>query len=306
MSTNAYCLNKLTYKTARTYTRMNYSTSAFSRVAFLALFAAQISMVASIVHADDTKTADESVKNIVITNTATNNNRQQIAPNYQPQTYCTDEIEALTSHPDHENILRHDIDCMMTILRSYQQTDATTEQNLHSNVPYFAYKAQAWLSYAYSEDSEKSLTNAGRYALNQGLSILHSLQENHVDQLELTTNIPPTSAIMRPDLWSSLMALKENGATTTAPRELAYGEVQLIWAAAEYCELGWRHSNEHFRAAQRWVDAAQEKFINQHTESDILQLQQDTSAMFDIFRQLDTGDGQCQQNQTISITTLVD
>ncbi|WP_230658885.1 hypothetical protein [Psychrobacter sp. I-STPA10] len=278
---------------------MNQSTSAFSRIAFLALFCAQMSMVTSIVHANDGSTTESHVNNISITHASTKNSRlNQVESYYHPQTYCTNKIESLTKHPEHESILRHDIDCMMTALKPYQQMDTT----IHPNTPYFAYKAQAWLSYAYSEDSEKSLTNAGAYALNEGLAILKLLKENKTDQLMLTTNIPPTSAIMRPDLWSTLMALKENGAITIAPRELAYGEVQLIWAAAEYCEFGWRHSNEHFRAAQRWINVAQEKFINSRTESDVLQFQRDNKDLFPIFNKLDTGDNQCRQNQITSIT----
>ena len=246
-------------------------------------------------------------KNITNNIFAKNNTVNQIAPNYKPNTYCTNAIEKQTSHPEHESVLRHDIDCMFTALKPYQQTQSVSSQahNIDNNSAYFAYKAQAWLAYAYSEDSEKSLTSAGAYALNEGLNILTKLQDNKAEQLALTTDIPPTSAIMRPDLWASLVALKKSDAIADNPRKLAFAEVQLVWAAAEYCERGWRHSNEHFWAAQRLLDNTQEDFINaQKDEDKIRQFQQDTLTMFKIFEPLDTGDDQCHQHQVVSLANL--
>lgn len=169
---------------------------------------------------------------------------------YQPDSYCTAQIEANTSHPQRQSQLRHDIDCMMTELKAYQA------DNQPAMIRYHAYKAQGWLNYAYHEDAEGSLTRAGEYALAEGLSILTGLRNNQSSRLSSHTPIPPTSGLMRPDLWATLMGIKANGAMTATPRETAYAEVKLVWAAAEYCEFGWRHAREHFAAAERWVNQA--------------------------------------------------
>ena len=39
-------------------------------------------------------------------------------------------------------------------------------------------------------------------------------------------------------------------------KELAQAEVNLVWAAAEYRELGWHHSREIFASAERLMDQA--------------------------------------------------
>ncbi|WP_227429641.1 hypothetical protein [Psychrobacter sp. I-STPA6b] len=211
----------------------------------------------------------------------------EITP-YNPQTYCTPEIEAQTSHPDHESQMRYDIDCMITELKPYQQYQGTS-----SNIPYYAYKAQGWLNYAYNEDSEGSLTDAGAYALNEALVILDALRHNQTEQLTLVTDIPPTSALMRPDLWAQLIALKQNNASTISPRDLAYSEVQLVWAAAEHCERGWRHSRQHFLAAERYLDKATNLYIDTYNDSQAQKLQQDTRRLFTSLENLDREDNQC-------------
>lgn len=285
---------------------MNPIQSALFRVACPAILLAQLSMFSTIAYANDSSnvnTVDTQHKTSFFENVfARNTAFDQTVPNYYPQTYCTPDIEAKTQHPQHQNILRHDIDCMLTALKPYQQLDTNSVLPEDKNIPYFAYKAQAWLAYAYSENSEKSLTKAGAYALSEGLNILQKLQQNRSDELSLNSDIPPTSAVMRPDLWANLMSLKQHGATVISPRNLAFGEVQLIWAAAEYCELGWRHSNEHFKAAQKWTDRAQQDFIENSTEETILNFEQDYISMFQLFESLDTGDKQCLENKVTSFS----
>lgn len=283
---------------------MNQLQSAFSRIATSAILISQIALLSTNVHAAENSTAQQATSKPITNNIfAVNSRLSQIVPHYHPQTYCTADIEAQTNHPRHVNILRRDIDCMLTALKPYQQLDTSNDADTDPNVPYFAYKAQAWLNYAYSKNIENSLTDAGAYALSEGLTILQLLQENRTDELILTTDVPPTSAIMRADLWATLMALKHNGATVDSPRELAFGEVQLIWAAAEYCDSGWRRSNEHFSAAQKWIEASYDSFINHNTESKALQLQDDASSLFQMFEQLDTGDDQCQEYKITSFST---
>lgn len=127
-------------------------------------------------------------------------------------------------------------------LQPYQQvSDAQTR--------YQASKAQIWLSYAKNEFSERSLTTAGREALAQGRQIAEKLAQKQ--PLSLTTPILTVSQVMRRDLWWQVEYFKQSRALEKAPEQLAHAEVMLVWAAAEYCELGWRHAREHFDAAEQ-------------------------------------------------------
>jgi outer membrane protein OmpA-like peptidoglycan-associated protein len=114
---------------------------------------------------------------------------------------------------------------------------------------YQAYKGKMWLSYTQNERSEGSLTSAGLEAWQQAKMISNGLQRH--ETLSLTTPILSASQVMRRDLWQQIEYLKQSGAIDKAPESLAHAEIMLVWAAAEYCELGWRHANEHFHAAEQ-------------------------------------------------------
>ena len=106
-------------------------------------------------------------------------------------------------------------------------------------------KANAWLSYANHEHSERGFTSAGKEAFAQADHLVH--QSN----ADLVTQIISPSQVMRRDLWWQIEYLKQRGALDVEPQALANAEVMLVWAAAEYCELGWRHAREHFIGAER-------------------------------------------------------
>ena len=135
------------------------------------------------------------------------------------------------------------IDTLSITLQQYTDVDADALTRYH------AYKAKMWLSYAVNQQSERSLTVAGQEALQQAQSIVSGLQSKQ--NLSLTTPILSVSQVMRRDLWWQVEYLKQQGAIDKAPESLAHAEVMLVWAAAEYCELGWRHSQEPFNAVQQ-------------------------------------------------------
>lgn len=174
----------------------------------------------------------------------------------ESESYCTGEIAATTQHAQYVSKRQYEIDCMMTELKQYQQA------GLDPNIQYNAFKAQAWLSYAAAEDSEGSVSPAGTEAWQQGVSLLQALRNHQADLLMHSANIPNYSTLLRPDLWATLLALKQNGATAVAPRELAFSEVKLIWAAAEQCEADWRHAREHFDATERWLNQATTAYVD--------------------------------------------
>ena len=106
-------------------------------------------------------------------------------------------------------------------------------------------KAEAWLSYANHEYSERGFTSAGKEAYVQANQLVKPSNVN------LVTKIISPSQVMRRDLWWQIEYLKQHGALDVEFQALANAEVMLVWAAAEYCELGWRHAREYFMSAER-------------------------------------------------------
>lgn len=188
----------------------------------------------------------------------------------------------------HQSSQQRTIDCMLMQLQVYQQDDKSVSQR------YFAYKAQAWLNYAYHKDSIKSRSEAGDQALQAGSLLLAALQNGTDESLSITTDIPTTSALMRPDLWATLNALKDSGGISAAPRELAFSEVALVWAAADQCEHGWRQSGTHFRMADRWLEQAREAYVNTHDSETNVALESLINRYFKQYTPLDTGDDICR------------
>lgn len=221
-------------------------------------------------------------------------NTAQLKAFENPINYCHSDVEAQTFHPKYQSTRQRAMDCMQTQLRSYQQLSMTKRQQ------YFAYKAQAWLNYAYHEDSIKSRTLAGTYALREGVTILQALQSGNDKALSLITDIPETSALMRPDLWAILNALKDNAGFESAPRELAFSEVSLIWAAADYCDNGSRQAGPHFRMVDRWLEQAREAYINNHSSESSFALGQLTNQYYKKYQYLDPSDDVCR-GQTLPL-----
>ncbi|CAM3031910.1 OmpA family protein [Acinetobacter celticus] len=143
--------------------------------------------------------------------------------------------------PTTAHTFQQQVNSLSSTLAHYNNADAATR--------YHAYKAKMWLSYAVNEHSESSLTVAGQEAMQHAQGIDDALK-NH-QAVSLTTPVLSVSQVMRRDLWQQAEYLKQHGALEKAPERLAHAEVMLVWAAAEYCELGWRHAKEHFNAAEQ-------------------------------------------------------
>ncbi len=122
---------------------------------------------------------------------------------------------------------------------------------------YVAAQAQTWLNYAGHESSEASPTDAHHFAMLEVERLLKALEQGSA--LSMVTPVPPTSGVMRRDLWATAELLKKHPGFSCAANQVAEGEVTLVWAAAEYCELGWRHAREHFSSAQRLLDSARQQ-----------------------------------------------
>lgn len=118
-----------------------------------------------------------------------------------------------------------------------------------------------WLTYANNEHSERSLSQAQLQAEAQALQLIEQLEQSkdrpeQQQTISTTTPIIASSQVMRRDLWVNAESLKQSAGFDCAATEVAQAEVMLVWAAAEYCELGWRHSRELFSTAERLIDQA--------------------------------------------------
>lgn len=188
----------------------------------------------------------------------------------------------------YQSLRQRTIACMRRQAESYQQPSMSARQR------YLAYKVRAWLNYANHEESINSETTAANYALRDAETILQVLQNGTEDRFDLITDIPETSALMRPDLWANLNALKDSGGIDSAPRELAFSEVSLVWAAADHCEHGSRSSGSHFRMADRWLEQAREAFVNANDSAASVAMQELAVSYYQQYKALDPSDDVCR------------
>ncbi|WP_201594788.1 hypothetical protein [Psychrobacter vallis] len=201
---------------------------------------------------------------------------------------CANDIQTQANHYKYQSTHQRAMTCMLTELKNYQQKNMTAHQQ------YFAYKAQAWLNYAIHQDSMNSRSSAGKQAAQNAETILAMLKSGKEKDLNLIQDIPSNSALMRPDLWAVLNALKESGGITSAPRELAFSEVALIWAATNQCQRDWRESGSHFRMADRWLEQAREAYINAHDSQTNVVLEQLIVHYYEQYAPLDATKDVCR------------
>lgn len=201
---------------------------------------------------------------------------------------CVNAIQTQSNHPKYQSTRQRAMMCMLTELQTYQQKSMTARQQ------YLAYKAQAWLNYAIHQDSMNSRSSAGLQAAQNAETILAALKNGTERDLSLIQDIPSNSALMRPDLWATLSALKESDGITSAPRELAFSEVALIWAATNQCERGWRESGSHFRMADRWLEQAREAYVNAHDSSANVALEELIISYYEQYAPLDASEDVCR------------
>ena len=213
-----------------------------------------------------------------------------IAPVMDSSTYIISRCEDNRQNRDskYQTELQRDIVCMIDQLQPYQQANITTRQQ------YLAYKAQAWLNYANNKYSMNSRASIADYAFESGKEIFLVLKNNDEQNINLVRDIPTTSDMMRPDLWATLSALKAAGGIDSAPRELAFSEVSLIWAAADHCARGWRESSPRFRMADRWLEQAREAYVNAHDSQSNVALEDATVDYYTQYAPLDPSDDICR------------
>ncbi|MGP5347349.1 hypothetical protein ACTXLJ_11905 [Psychrobacter celer] len=201
--------------------------------------------------------------------------------------YCHSNLENHIPSYQYQSAEQQALSCMLAQVKPYQQADKTARQR------YWAYKAQAWLNYAIHQDSINSRSTAGAYAAQTAESILQSLKNGTEKDISLHQDIPAMSALMRPDLWATISALKDSDGIAVAPREMAFSEVALIWAATNQCARGWRESGIHFRMADRWLEQARQAYVNAHDSQTNVALQARIVRYYEAYAPLDSGEDTC-------------
>ena len=200
--------------------------------------------------------------------------------------YCqSQDLESTTYN--NQSTQQRAISCMLAEIQQYQQKNKTAQQQ------YFAYKAQAWLNYAIHKDSINSRSLTGLEAAQSAETILQAVKKGSESDFMLIQDIPASSALIRPDLWGTLSALKDSGAIDNAPRELAFSEVALIWAANEQCGKNTRQAGTHFRMADRWLEQAREAFVNAHSSKTNVALEELTVRYYEQYVPLDSTNDRC-------------
>ena len=135
----------------------------------------------------------------------------------------------------------------------HEQLHTAIEQAMDVRDKYQLEKARTWLSYADHEYSEKAKRQNIDLIYQQVLDIVYADQRA---TLSVETAMLAFSQLMRRDLWTRAATIKTQTGFQCAYKELAQAEVNLVWAAAEYRELGWHHSREIFASAVRLMDQA--------------------------------------------------
>lgn len=287
---------KLTAVFKKTNNRLPTLSTGTALGAALLLCAMSPSVLAAN-HSDDI-VIDNTVANNTVGSTNDNSTIDSSPSLASLANYCTEDIRAQTTPIKYQSAQRQSIDCMFTELKRYQQQALTPRQQ------YFAYKAQAWLNYANHKDSMNSRSDVGVEAAQTAENILQALKNDKVEELALIEDIPSTSALMRPDLWATLNALKDSGGIDSAPREIAFSEIALVWAAANQCKRGWRESGSHFRMADRWLEQAREAYVNAHDSQTNVALENAINDYYKNYAPLDPSDDVCR-GQTFPIMPVM-
>ena len=152
-----------------------------------------------------------------------------------------------------EEVQPKDLENIVSLQR---RADKLAFGNVGSN-DYHLAKARAWLDMATSEYHQTDTSGILPAAISQAETLITALENG---QANIGTDMPmdfPGSEKVRTDLWEKVTAIKSKGNATCWQRQLAEGEVQLIWAGHEKVESGWGHAEPYARIAENSIAEAQ-------------------------------------------------
>lgn len=146
---------------------------------------------------------------------------------------------------------------MPGLMRAYDQWQPRLQQ-LASNAQadrYHLAKAQHWLVCSRSELTDSDRGPLIEAAFSQATNLIMQLEAGQTD-LPRETPIFPFVPSIRPELWDLVQQLKAQPNFATGQVAVAFLEVQLVWAAYHYKNLGWRAAKPTLEKAEEYAEIA--------------------------------------------------
>lgn len=119
-------------------------------------------------------------------------------------------------------------------------------------------KAQHWLDFARAEDDARNRSGIVTEAARQSALIIQQIQAGD-PKAGLETPMFKNEKKVREDLWQLAAEMKKHPSFAAAADRVAQLEVQLVRAAHENAQLGWRSARPHIAAAERMARDAQSR-----------------------------------------------
>ncbi|MBN9412010.1 MAG: OmpA family protein [Burkholderiales bacterium] len=123
---------------------------------------------------------------------------------------------------------------------------------------YHLSKAQCWLDVSFHEYTRNDRSAFPQQALEQSARLATAM-ENKVSPLPFDTPHVNGAEPIRPDLWARAGALRQHGGFQCAQQATACGEVELVHAANENTQQGWRHARPYVQMAEDRLALAEQQ-----------------------------------------------
>ncbi len=124
-----------------------------------------------------------------------------------------------------------------------------------ANDRYFLAKAQQWLLCSKSELTDTDRGPLVAAAFSVATNLIGQLESKKSDPRRETVVFPFVPSI-RPDLWELARELKRQPNFQAGEVAVAFLEVQLVWAAYDYKNRGWRVAKPTLEKAEQYADTA--------------------------------------------------
>lgn len=118
-------------------------------------------------------------------------------------------------------------------------------------------KAQCWLDVSLHEYTRNDRSSFTQEAFNESDRILTALEHNAQTDPAESASLIKNADKLREDLWAKLAQLKQSKGLVCYARQAACAEVELVHAANENQQQGWRHANPYVQMAEELVAQAQ-------------------------------------------------
>lgn len=144
---------------------------------------------------------------------------------------------------------------MMSNMAALRERVLLATDNSNPVVVDLSERAQLWIDFAQEEFIELDDTGVAEDALQRALQIIDWL-ENQQPEGEPIPAVLRGMTRVREDLWTRLATAQQESKPCAAPF-LGKAEIQLLWAAHEQPELGWRHASRYLGDAEKLLEQAE-------------------------------------------------